>query len=172
MIQALAAGTTSSAEPTSSSTRPVSLAFFGLNRVPWLSTLTKAFWIPNIRTVRVTPPPPGSRPSDTSGKPIALPFTSAAMRWWHARAISSPPPRAAPLMAATTGLPRVSSARRSALIPSTSANISPAFSGPAVIIALRSPPAKKVFFALVTTTPVMESFSAVSRCTALCIDSL
>ncbi len=29
----------------------------------------KAFWMPNIRTVRVTPPPPGSRPSVTSGKP-------------------------------------------------------------------------------------------------------
>ena len=43
---------------------------------------------------------------------------------------------------------------------------------PALIIALRSPPAKKVFFALVTTTPVIESFSATSRSTALCIDSL
>ena len=29
-----------------------------------------AFWMPNIRTVRVTPPPPGSRPSVTSGRPI------------------------------------------------------------------------------------------------------
>ena len=28
-----------------------------------------AFWMPNIRTVRVTPPPPGSRPSVTSGRP-------------------------------------------------------------------------------------------------------
>jgi predicted phage terminase large subunit-like protein len=75
-------------------------------------------------------------------------------------------------MAATTGLPRVSSARRSRLICSTSAKISPAFSGPAVIIALRSPPAKKVFLPLVITTPVIESFSARSRCTAWCIDSL
>ncbi len=75
-------------------------------------------------------------------------------------------------MAATTGLPSVSSARRSALMPSTSAKISPAFSGPAVIIALRSPPAKKVFLALVITTPVIESFSATRRSTALCMDSL
>ena len=36
---------------------------------------------------------------------------------------------------------------------------------------LRSPPAKKVFFALVITTPVIESFSATRRSTALCIDS-
>ena len=36
---------------------------------------------------------------------------------------------------------------------------------------LRSPPAKKVFFALVMTTPVIESFSAARRSTALCMDS-
>jgi hypothetical protein len=36
---------------------------------------------------------------------------------------------------------------------------------------LRSPPAKKVFFALVITTPAIESFSAASRSTALCMDS-
>ena len=35
LIHALAAGTSSSTEPTSSSTRPVSLACAGLNRVPW-----------------------------------------------------------------------------------------------------------------------------------------
>ena len=45
------------------------MALAGLNRVPWLSTFMNAFWMPNIRTVRVTPPPPGSRPSVTSGKP-------------------------------------------------------------------------------------------------------
>ena len=27
-----------------------------------------AFWMPNIRTVRVTPPPPGSRPSVDLGE--------------------------------------------------------------------------------------------------------
>ena len=86
--------------------------------------------------------------------------------------ISRPPPSAAPLMAATTGLPSVSSARRSRLMPSTSSKNSPAFSGPAWIMVLRSPPAKKVFFALVMTTPVIESFSATRRSTVLCIDSL
>ncbi len=35
---------------------------------------------------------------------------------------------------------------------------------------LRSPPAKKVFFALATTTPVTSSFSATSRSTASCIE--
>jgi hypothetical protein len=41
-----------------------------------------------------------------------------------------------------------------------------------LIMLLRSPPAKNVFFALVMTTPVIESFSATSRSTALCIDCL
>ena len=43
----------------------------------------KAFWMPNIRTVRATPPPPGSRPRVTSGRPIWHAPTSAAMRWWR-----------------------------------------------------------------------------------------
>ena len=51
-------------------------------------------------------------------------------------------------------------------------NASPAFSGPSLIMPLRSPPAKKVFLALVMTTPVIESCSATRRSTALCIDSL
>ncbi|KMO72205.1 hypothetical protein MCHUDSM44219_04986 [Mycolicibacterium chubuense] len=55
---------------------------------------------------------------------------------------------------------------------STSANDSAAFSGPTFIMPLRSPPAKKVFFALAITTPVIESFSCTSRSTALCMDSL
>ena len=133
-----------------------------------------AFWIPNIRTERATPPPPGSRPSVTSGKPTTAPGTSAMIRWWQASVISRPPPSAAPLMAATTGLPSVSSLRRSALTPSTVLKASPAFSGPSLIMPLRSPPAKKVFLALVMTTPVIESFSATSRysSTALCMDSL
>jgi hypothetical protein len=36
---------------------------------------------------------------------------------------------------------------------------------------LRSPPAKKVFFALASTTPVTEYFAATSRFTALRMDS-
>ncbi|CAA0137688.1 Uncharacterised protein [Mycolicibacterium vanbaalenii] len=75
-------------------------------------------------------------------------------------------------MAATTGTPRVSSRRRSALMNSTSANDSAALSGPTFIMPLRSPPAKKVFFALAITTPVIESFSSTRRSTTLCMDSL
>ena len=55
---------------------------------------------------------------------------------------------------------------------STSLNASAALSGPIFIMPFRSPPAKKVFFALAITTPVIESFSAARRSTALCIDSL
>ncbi len=61
--------------------------------------------MPSRRTVRTTPPPPGSRPRVTSGRPIFEPLASRAMRWWQASAISRPPPSAAPLIAATTGLP-------------------------------------------------------------------
>ena len=50
-------------------------------------------------------------------------------------------------------------------------NASPAFSGPILTMPFRSPPAKKVFFPLVMTTPVTESFSATRRSTALCMDS-
>ncbi|SKU70787.1 Uncharacterised protein [Mycobacteroides abscessus subsp. abscessus] len=70
LIHALAAGISSSTEPTNSSIKPTSLALVGLKRVPCASTVTKPFWIPSMRVTRVTPPPPGSRPSDTSGRPI------------------------------------------------------------------------------------------------------
>ena len=75
-------------------------------------------------------------------------------------------------MAATTGLPRVSSVRRSRFTVSTMLKNSPASSGVAWIMPFRSPPAKNVFLALVMTTPVIESFSATRRSTALPIDSM
>ena len=75
-------------------------------------------------------------------------------------------------MAATTGLPSVSRVRSCFLTVSTVSKDCPAFSGPALIMRVRSPPAKKVFFALVITTPVIESFSATRRSTALPIDSM
>jgi hypothetical protein len=46
-----------------------------------------------------------------------------------------------------------------------------ASSGVNATSSLRSPPAKKVFFAEVITTPVMESFSASSLSTITAIDS-
>ena len=61
---------------------------------------------PVSRGRRCVPPAPGTMPSFTSGRPS---FASAtAMRWWQPSAISSPPPSAAPLIAATTGLPLAS----------------------------------------------------------------
>lgn len=50
-------------------------------------------------------------------------------------------------MAATTGLPRVSMRRREDLMAMPVSKASWAFSGPALIMSLRSPPAKKVFLA-------------------------
>ncbi len=76
------------------------------------------------------------------------------------------------MIAATTGLPKVSSRRRSALMPSHISKTAWASSGVAASIPLRLPPAKKVFFAEVTTTPVTSSFSAYSLSMASCIDSL
>ncbi len=119
---------------------------------------------PSIRTVRVTPPAPGSRPSVTSGTPISY-DPSAAIRWWQASAISSPPPSAAPLIAATTGTPSVSSARSCRLTSSSMSKTCWAFSGWICRSISRLPPAKNVSLALVITTPVIASFSATSRST-------
>jgi len=159
----LAAGTSSSMVPTSSSTTPTLRAFDGLMRSPLSSTDISAFWMPSRRTVRTTPPAPGRTPSIASGSPIRLPGTSAAMRWWQASASSSPPPSAAPLMEATTGLPSSSSRRRSALIRVVESASSWASSGPALITWVRSAPAKKVVLADVITTPVISSTSSCRR---------
>ncbi len=97
------------------------------------------------------------------------------MRWLVARVISKPPPSAAPLIAATTGLGSFSSRRSGDLTRSHSAKISAASAFVAWLISLRSPPAKKVFFALAITTPVTLSASAASsssmRRTAASIES-
>src|SRR5665811_891582 len=97
------------------------------------------------------------------------------MRWWQASPISRPPPRDRPLIAATTGLPIVSSLRSVAFIRSTFSKIAGASAGTACVMSLRSPPAKKVFFAEETTTPTMASDSAAmssaKRSTARSIES-
>jgi hypothetical protein len=93
------------------------------------------------------------------------------MRWLQASAISRPPPSAAPLIAATTGRGNVSSRRRPAFMDSTIAKISGASSLVAWLISLRLPPAKNVFFALATTTPVTWSCSSYSRSTAAAIET-
>ena len=121
--------------------------------------------------MRVTPPAPGSSPSVTSGSPNCAFAPATAIRRWQASAISRPPPRAVPLSAATTGRPSVSSARSWRFISSIVAKTSAASSGVARVISVRSPPAKNVFLALVTTTPRMPSRSATRRSTARPIEA-
>lgn len=49
------------------------------------------------------PPPPGSRPSITSGNPNAVLESFTAILYLQARAVSRPPPRQLPWIAATYG---------------------------------------------------------------------
>ncbi len=76
------------------------------------------------------------------------------------------------MIAATTGFGNSSSLRSAAFTRSASAKISAAFSGRAFVMSFRSPPAKKVFLAEATTTPVTESCSSVRRLTAASIESM
>ena len=87
------------------------------------------------------------------------------MRWWQASPISRPPPSAVPFMAATTGLPSVSSLRSWAFTSVTLASTAAASSGPAFERESRSPPAKNVFLADVTITPVIDGSAASSSTT-------
>ncbi len=150
---------------TSSSTSPSSSASAGVNRFPDSSTFSSPAVIPRRRTTRTTPPQAGSSPSPTSGRPSSLPGTSATIRWWLASASSRPPPSAAPLIAATTGVPRISIARSCALMPFRCVVNRAASSACRPSSSFRSPPAKNVFFAEVSTTPVMCSRSCFSRAT-------
>ena len=75
-------------------------------------------------------------------------------------------------MAATTGLGNSSSRRSAALTFSHWAKTSAALSLVVCTMVLRSPPAKKVFFALAMTTPVTSSCSSYSRSTAAFIESM
>ena len=121
--------------------------------------------------MRVTPPPPGSRPSVTSGKPTT-----------DARDVGDDPvvARERDLKAAAErgavdggddGLAEGLQLAQVGLDALDGAEGLARVLRPSLIMPLRSPPAKKVFFALVMTTPVIESFSATSRSTALCMDS-
>ncbi|CAB4598289.1 unannotated protein [freshwater metagenome] len=70
-----------------------------------LSTKTVvATFSPTSRGSNVVPPQPGSSPRLTSGKPRAL-MLLVATRAEQCSESSNPPPRATPLMAATTGTP-------------------------------------------------------------------
>ena len=163
----------SSSGATTSSTRPTFRALPGFICAPVRMTFISASWMPIMRTTRVMPPPPGSRPRVTSGRPILEPRASAAMRWLAASATSRPPPSAAPLMAATTGTGSFSMRRSDSFMCCTMSNIDWASSGPTCDICLMSPPAKNVFLAEVRMMPLMppsppsasscSSFSTVAR---------
>ena len=70
-FQTAASAATISSAGTTSSTRPLAWASAGLRRWPWSRTSVSAVCRPSMRTVRITPPPPGSRPRVTSGRPIS-----------------------------------------------------------------------------------------------------
>src|SRR5579859_921655 len=98
----LAAGTTSLTSP--------------MRQASWASIIPppRMSWsarpLPTRRGSLWVPPPPGNNPSLTSGWPNLA--CSTAMRRVQAIAVSQPPPRAKPLIAATTGLPRFSTRSR------------------------------------------------------------
>ncbi len=105
---------------------------------------------PIRRGSRCVPPAPGSSPSFTSGKPSRA--AGAAMRAWQPSASSSPPPSAAPLIAATTGL-------RSPSIPSiTSGSIGGTGGLPNSVMS--APPEKVRPSAAITIAVTPESASA------------
>src|SRR6185369_7300433 len=85
------------------------------------------------------------------------------MRQCAHSAISQPPPSAVPSSAATTGMPRVSSARICFLADSIQRNTCGPSFGPNLSTSLSSAPAKKVFFAEARITPLMDAFSFARR---------
>src|SRR5579862_9066095 len=121
---------------------------------------------PSSRTVLVTPPAPGRRPSVTSGRPSWIDGSSSTMRQCALSAIYQPPPRAVPSSAATTGMPSVSSARICFLAAWIQRNTCGPSFGPYCRTSFSSAPAKKVFLADASITPLMEAFSRARRPTA------
>ncbi len=120
--------------------------------------------MPTRRGSRCVPPAPGNRPTWTSGNPTAAAGLSASTRWWQASASSKPPPIAAPLIAATTGLPQVSRRRKARdsepyFSNSTSTGSSAVWSRLASI-ASRSAPATKASLPEVTMAPLIAASPA------------
>ena len=152
---------------TMSSISPAARAFPWSNGLAGRMTFWSAFCRPSMRVTRVTPPPPGSRPRLTSGRPSWMrPLSDAAILWWQASASSKPPPSAAPLMAATTGLPSCSRRRMSDLVYSSFSNSGSRASSGMLRKPVRSAPANQIFFlALLMMTPVIEVTSASRRST-------
>ena len=85
---------------TTASTSPRVAAFAAFTGLP-LVTRSTAASTPARRGVRTVPDAPGTMPRPTSGSPTEAP--SSAIRNRHPMAISNPPPRADPWIAATHG---------------------------------------------------------------------
>ena len=80
-----------------------SSALCGRTVLPVQDEVERGLASPTSRGSRWVPPAPGMTPSWTSGRPSRVSWSSLATRQWQASAHSSPPPRQAPWMAATTG---------------------------------------------------------------------
>mmetsp|Transcript_37338 Transcript_37338/g.87329 ORF Transcript_37338/g.87329 Transcript_37338/m.87329 type:complete len:339 (-) Transcript_37338:70-1086(-) len=94
------------------STSPSFLALSALTCLP-VSIRSRAGLAPMSFGSRCVPPAPGSKPSITSGRPSTVFEDVVATRCAHESAISSPPPRHAPSIAATHGFFFCSASRRS-----------------------------------------------------------
>ena len=90
-------------------TTPNEAASSAVRRLPNI-TSSFAFAWPRSRTSLWLPPAPGTRPRLTSVCPNLARF--AAIRKSHARASSRPPPKQWPLIAATVGLGKLASRRK------------------------------------------------------------
>ena len=86
-IHSLARGTSASSASTVSWMRPASTARAGSSCLPSVRK-GMAPWSPSRWVRRTTPPPPGSRPRVTSGRPIFTRLSFTAMRWLQQRQIS------------------------------------------------------------------------------------
>ncbi|GBE23887.1 hypothetical protein BMS3Bbin02_00152 [bacterium BMS3Bbin02] len=99
-----AATAMSTSDGHTSSTSPILRALCGRMFFP-VRMRSSAVVIPTSLGSRWVPPPAGMTPIFTSGCPSTVFLLSVAMRIPEAKASSQPPPRQAPSIAATTGLP-------------------------------------------------------------------
>mmetsp|Transcript_33007 Transcript_33007/g.80260 ORF Transcript_33007/g.80260 Transcript_33007/m.80260 type:complete len:353 (-) Transcript_33007:339-1397(-) len=103
---------------TTKSTRPIFFALSDLIVLP-VSSMSSAAVAPTSLGSRCVPPHPGKSPSITSGRPSTVFALDVATRCLHVIAISSPPPRHDPSIAATHGVfPCIFSIRSNAICPS------------------------------------------------------
>jgi hypothetical protein len=100
---------------------PIDFAFCG-ERVWPVVSIWRADCVSVRRGTLWVPPAPGKMPTFTSGNAIFTFSESAATRPWQASANSNAPPMQVPLIAATHGLPQVSSLRQTPVIPPAPSN--------------------------------------------------